>query len=204
MPREHALAPALPHAHDDGVGRCQAILEGLLQRIDVARRHEPPVLARADELGDAGDEGADHRAPQRHRFHDDDGQAFREARQHKRTRGEDLVAHAAAVDPAGDSTRRRRGPATRPVSRSAGRISPSPASTNCIRTPLPTMRAMASSSNSWPFCSQILPTQTSRGRRRRHDRRGAHGRRASTPQWTTWILGHASMVGPAIQLAAPV
>ena len=77
----------------------QASLHCGSKLIERSGRKQPPVLAGAHQLGNAGNKGAEHRPAKRHRFHDDNRQSFRKRRQNQGTGGQNFVAYAIAADP---------------------------------------------------------------------------------------------------------
>ena len=90
--------------HDQNISRrIKTGLHDARQCFNIARRHEPTVLTRLNELRDSGHEGADDRSPERHCLHDDYRKSLRKAWQHKRPRGQDFVTHLLATDPPRDA-----------------------------------------------------------------------------------------------------
>src|SRR5258708_28245838 len=78
-------------------GGMDAWSHGVNQGFHIARRHKPAIFAGTNQLRDSSDERADSRSSECHRLHDHHGDAFSKTWQHKRARGEQLLAD---LDPA--------------------------------------------------------------------------------------------------------
>ena len=103
MSFKHSFARCFSQPRNCLGGGIEACLHRGSQGINITGRHQPTVLARFDQFGNSGHEGADHRASQRHGLHDHDGQTFGKARQHQRAGCQDFVADLITANPAGDA-----------------------------------------------------------------------------------------------------
>lgn len=103
MRRSDALCAAPAHRIEFGRVTSQRLDHRIGQGPLGSGRNQPPRDARYDELADPSYGGADHGPSESERLHDHDGQPFGVARQHQRTRIDDVRADFGAAFPALES-----------------------------------------------------------------------------------------------------